>query len=76
VEDTDPWTGALDASPGSWTAEVRVQFDPDDETKTIPLALAQEMLQRQFKSNPGSFANKVADVYRSWALGANGSDRK
>jgi hypothetical protein len=69
------WTGALDGSPDSWTAQVHVQFDPDDPAKTIPLALAQDMLQRQYKANPASFANKVADVYRSWALGANGSDK-
>jgi hypothetical protein len=62
---------------GEWAVpEPVIHFDPADPAKTIPLALAQDMLQRQYRANPASFANKLANAYRSWVLGGNGSEKR
>jgi len=67
------------AAPPDWAAEARVQFDPGNPDKTIPLSWAQDMLQRQYKRNPAAFGNKLAEVVADWsaaAYGSNGSEGK
>ena len=75
MHDTDPWPGTLDTP--DWTAEAKVQFDPGNPDKTIPLSWAVELIQRQYKANPASFSNKLASVVSDWAAksyGQGGSD--
>ena len=57
--DIDPW-----APPLPEPAPV-IHFDPADPGKTITLEMAEHMLQRQYRANPGSFANKAADAFKA-----------
>lgn len=65
MQDTDPWNDT--ALPPDWS-EIKVQFDREDPSKTIPLTWAQEMLQRWHASQPDRFKSKLADVVADWAV--------
>ena len=64
-----------DASPPDWSAEVRVQYDPEDPARTLSLEMAEWILQKQYKHNRGAFANKAADAFRATVF-KDGSDEK
>jgi hypothetical protein len=73
----DPWPDT--AAPPDWSAEARVQFDPADPAKTIPLSWAQDYIQREYTRNRAQFGNRLAVVVNAWSVrgyGQNGSDGK
>ena len=67
--DLDPW------APPLLEPDPVIHFDPDHPGKTITLAMAEHMLQRQYKANPGSFANKAADAFKACTF-TDGSEDK
>lgn len=73
MEDTDPWTTAM---PPDWAAEARVQFNPDDPSKTIPVSWAQDYMQREFTRNQAQFGKRLGEVVMAWTTGKYGSEDK
>ena len=72
MQDTDPWP---DTSVPDWSA-INVRFSFTDETKTIPLSWAEDMLQRWHKRNPAAFGNQLAETNRRWVADKLGEEPK
>lgn len=55
-------------------SDIRVQFDPDDPGKTIPLSWAQDYIQRAYAKNPARFGAALGDVVADWSNRKYSSD--
>ena len=60
-------------APPDWS-DIKVQFDPDDPAKTIPLSWAQDYIQRAYKKNPARFGAALGDVVADWSREKFSSD--
>lgn len=65
MADSDPWNDPLPPD----LSQIRVQFNPDDESRTISAEWAHEILRRMFKARPAMWNNKFAELYAEWVAG-------